>query len=144
VGTTDPSVGFSRMCRVRAAPTVSDVHFTRELDKSQWATFLESLTQELPISDVRIDIISPELGDEVEADGLILEAMSYDSRGDVFEVAAGRGGPTGPALVHHRVDHPQHIWVDSRAGILPSSVAVDDEDGVRTLLRITQAPPLTS
>jgi hypothetical protein len=119
------------------------MQFTRELERSDWKSFLDGLTQELPASDVRIDIISPQLGDEVEAAGLVLQALSYDPRADVLEVVAGRGGPHGPALVHHRVEHPQHIWVDSRAGILPQAIAVDDRDGVRTLLRIEQAPMLT-
>ena len=132
------------MSSVARGPTVRRVQFTRELDKAQWARFLDDVSEELPLSGVRIDILSPELGDEVEAVGLLLQGMSYDPRRDVFEVVAGRGAPTGPMLLHHRVDHPRHIWIDSRAGILPSTIAVDDETGVRTLVRITQASPLTS
>ena len=118
--------------------------FTRELEQSDWKSFLDDLSQELPTSDIRIEIISPELGDEVEGAGLLLHAMSYDPRSDEFEVVAGHGTPRTPAMIHHRVEHPRHIWVDSRAGILPASIAVDAEDGTRTLLRIAQAPTLTS
>lgn len=128
----------------RTARSVADMEFTRELEKSHWKSFLDDLSQELPTSDIRIEIISAELGDEVEAAGLLLHAMSYDPRSDEFEVVAGRGTPHAPELIHHRVEHPRHIWVDSRAGILPASIAVDAEDGARTLLRIAQAPTLTS
>lgn len=128
----------------RTARTVAHMEFTRELEKSDWKSFFDGLSQELPTSEIRIDIMSSELGDQVEAAGVVLHAMSYDPRSDEFEVVAMLGRPHTPALIHHRVDHPRHIWVDSRAGILPASIAVDAEDGTRTLLRIAQAPTLTS
>lgn len=141
---TESSVGLWRMRSHRTAPIVADMELTRELEQSHWKSFLEDVSGEFPTSDIRIDIISPALGDEVEAAGLLLHAMSYDPRTDEFEVVAGRGTARDTALVHHRVEHPQHIWVDSRAGILPSSIAVDAEDGTRTLVRIAPAPTLTS
>ncbi len=64
--------GFWRMRGYRTAPTVADMEFTRELEKSDWKSFLDDLSQELPTSDIRIEIISPELGDEVEGAGLLL------------------------------------------------------------------------
>lgn len=118
------------------------MRYVRELERSQWQPFLDGLTQELPAPDVCIDVVSPRRGDELAA-GLVLQAMSYDPRADEFEVVAGRGTPRGPALVEHRVARPRHIWVDSRVGILPSAIAVDAEDGTRTLVRIATAPSLS-
>ena len=41
-----------------------------------------------------------------------------------------------PSVVRHFVDRPCRIAVDSPVSITPTTIAVDDEDGVRTLVTI--------
>lgn len=66
------------------------MEFTLELERSRRQSFLDDVPEGLATSAIRIDILSPQLGDEVEADGLLLHELSYDPRRDEFEVVAGR------------------------------------------------------
>jgi uncharacterized protein DUF5335 len=108
----------------------------RELAHEAWDEYFDSLSRELLNAPVSIEIAAPSHPRAIEAHRLALQALSYDRRDDVFEVAAVRGGPHLPSSLRHMVDHPTHVFVDSDTMLPPMSIAVDGGDGVRTLIRI--------
>jgi hypothetical protein len=71
---------------------------------------------------------------------MALQAVGYDRRDDVFEVAAARGGPHLPSVLRHMVDHPERIVVDSWTLLAPMTISVDGRDGVRTVIKIADQP----
>jgi hypothetical protein len=62
---------------------------------------------------VSIEVIVSPGPPEVEASPLALQALVYDRRDDLFEIAAARGGPHLPSVLRHLVDHPARIAVNS-------------------------------
>ena len=78
----------------------------RELAQEAWDEYFDSLSKELLNAPVTIEVTSPSRAHGVEARRLALQALSYDRRSDVFEVAAARGGPRLPSSLRHLVDHP--------------------------------------
>jgi uncharacterized protein DUF5335 len=109
---------------------------TRELHHEAWDEYFDSLSRELLNAPVSIEILSPDRPRAVEARRLALQALSYDRRDDVFEVAAARGAPRLPSCLRHLVSHPKHVYVDSDTMLAPMTIAVDDSEGVRTVIRI--------
>ena len=113
---------------------------TRELPRNTWAAYLEQLTIELRNVPVTIEVTSPQEEDAStgrEATHMALQALAYDQRDDVFEVAAAHGGPHLPTVLRHLVDHPARIEVDGPVAITPRYIAVLGEAGVRTVVRIS-------
>ncbi|HEY7633543.1 MAG TPA: DUF5335 family protein [Thermoleophilaceae bacterium] len=107
-----------------------------ELAPEQWAPFLDRVSEELRNAEVSIEIIGAPGPRQVQAHNLALQTLAYDRRGDVFEVSAARGGAHVPSVLRHLVDHPERIVIDGGAATTPSTIAIDDHDGVRTLVRI--------
>jgi hypothetical protein len=113
---------------------------TRELSPEAWSEYLDALSRELLNAPVSIEIIPTPEAPVMEAERLALQALAYDRRDDVFEVTAARGTPHLPAVLRHLVDRPARIAVDSQTMLAPMSIAVDDRDGVRTVITTEREP----
>jgi Family of unknown function (DUF5335) len=115
----------------------------RELAYETWDEYFDAVSRELLNAPVSIQIIAAGGPSRVEADRLALQNLTYDRRGDVFEVAAARGGPHLPCVLRHMVDHPQRVAVDSRVMLAPMTISVDGRDGRRTVITIARDPDIT-
>src|SRR5215470_6822448 len=60
---------------------------TRRLDKKEWRSFLDRLSTALEGKQAEIEIVSLQLGDQIEADWLPLLGIAYDPNDDIVEVA---------------------------------------------------------
>ena len=112
----------------------------RELAHEAWSEYLDAVSKELLHADVSIEIIEGAAPPMIEARKLALQAVAYDRRDDVFEVAVARGGPNLPSVLRHMVDHPERIVVDSWTLLAPMTILVDGRDGVRTVVKISAQP----
>ena len=115
---------------------------TRELVHEAWSEYLEAVSKELLNAQVSIEFIAALGPPAVQAECLALQAVTYDSRQDVFEVAAARGGRRPPRVLRHLVDHPARIEVDSYTLLAPMTISVDGRDGGRTVITIEREPEL--
>ena len=113
---------------------------TRELAQEAWAEYLDAVSRELLNAAVSIAVVAGAGQPVVEEERLALRAIAYDRRDDVFEVAVARGWPHLQSVLRHLVDHPARIEVDSHTMLPPMTIAVDDHDGVRTLITIKSDP----
>lgn len=118
--------------------------FITEVHPTDWSGYFERLMSELPTTWVTIEIEAAVIGHQVEARDLVLEGLNYDRRDDVLEIAAFQPGPTSRAVVRHMIERPVRINVDSPAGILPTAIEIESQDGIRTLVRLHGAPALSS
>ncbi len=118
------------------------MHLAFELPKESWHDYFEDVTKNLPVSEVVIELISEDLGDQIEAEWLPLRFLEYDYKSGVFEVAVGGHDERYPVILRHLIHHPSKVWVDADEGVLPTSVLVEDPEGVQTLIRIRPAPAL--
>jgi hypothetical protein len=115
---------------------------TRELAPEAWSEYLDAVSKELVNAPVSIGIIATPGPPVAHAAHLALRALTYDRHDGVFEVAAARGGPHLPGMLRHMVDHPARIEVDSRTMLAPMTIAVDGQDGVRTVITIEREPEI--
>jgi uncharacterized protein DUF5335 len=94
-----------------------------EVPRSDWQQYFEKLTDEHEGNEVTIELLDQELGDEGEAQRLPLAYLDYDPKDDVFVVAVGGRDRRYPAVLHHLVEAPQRIVVDTYGP--DDAVAVD-------------------
>ena len=117
--------------------------FTRELPRHRWAPELDEITAERRLASTVVEVHDAGRPAASKERGVLLHALAYDARDDVFEVAVARPRPGGEDVLRHVVDHPSRVLVDSREGILPRAIAVDDDAGNRTLVRLVDDAPFT-
>lgn len=99
----------------------------RKLDKKEWKPFFESISKVLGTKQAEIEVLSLNLGDQVEAEWLPLIGLTYDPKDDVLDVALEG--------LDHLIPKPQEIYVDdSSVGL--ASVAVADGEGKRHLIQL--------
>jgi|SRR5208337_1263600 len=117
--------------------TVAD---TNELPRDRWRIYFDDLSRGLATTRATVEIDGPDLGAQVQAEGLLLSGISYDDRDDVLVVGLSPGGAA--ESLEHLVSRPQRIRVESSDAILPSTIEVEDAEGERTLVRLQAAPAL--
>jgi predicted RNA-binding protein YlqC (UPF0109 family) len=108
----------------------------RELPTEAWSEYLEALSRELLNAPVSIEVTEESGPTMVEAERLALQALLYDRRDDVFEVAVARRGEHVPGLLRHLVDHPSRLAIDTETMLAPMTISVDGRDGARTVIRV--------
>lgn len=116
---------------------------TRELAHETWSEYFDAVSKELLNAPVSIEITAESGPTMIEAERLALQALAYDRRDDVFEVTVARGGPHLPSVIRHLVDHPARIEVDSQTMLAPMTIAVDAQDGIRTVITVEREPEFT-
>ncbi len=98
------------------------------VDKEDWASFLEWLTQGLSAGRAEIDVLGLDIGAQVEARNLPLLGLAYDHKNDLIEIALDG--------LDHLIRHPRELSVhDEDGGLL--SIRIVDEDDVTQLIRLT-------
>jgi hypothetical protein len=117
--------------------TVAD---TNELSRDTWRIYFDDLSRGLATTQATVEIDGPDIGAQVQAEGLVLVGITYDDRDDVLVIGLSPGGPT--ESLEHLVSSPQRIRVEPADAILPSTIEVEDAEGVQTLVRLQAAPAL--
>jgi hypothetical protein len=109
---------------------------TQELDAERWHEYLDSLTSTVEGMLVTIEVMDEQEGDQLEVERMPLQAISYDPRDDVLEVALGGRGLRYPVVLRHFISAPRTISVEEASSITPTAILVTDGGGVRTLIRL--------
>lgn len=107
----------------------------QKIDKSEWRSFFDWLSQGLVGARTEIEVASLELGDQIEAEWLPLLGIAYDHKGDILEVALGG--------VDHLIHRPQLVWADLNVGEMVSLEVIDDR-GVSQIIKLRQPLMLPS
>jgi phage repressor protein C with HTH and peptisase S24 domain len=115
---------------------------TRDLDAEVWPRYFDSLTQSSEGLLASIELMSEELGDQSDVERMPLQAISYDPRDDVLEVAVGGRGARYPIVLRHFISNPKTISVEENGEPDPAAIEVTDPSGVRTLIRLFETPAL--
>jgi hypothetical protein len=105
---------------------------TKEIPRQKWKDYFDQFTKRHLRDDrperARIELLSPDLGDQVEADRLYLFGISYDEKSKALEVLLEN--------VDKLVYHPKSIWVvEEKDGFL-SGIEVVRDDGTKEILTI--------
>jgi hypothetical protein len=110
---------------------------TDELPRERWRTYFDDFSRGLARTQATVEIDGPDLGAQVQAEGLLLNGITYDDRDDVLVIGLSPGGPT--ESLEHLVSNPRRILVESSKGVLPATIEVEDAEGRQTLVRLRPA-----
>ena len=108
---------------------------TRELERASWPAYFDSIASSIEGMLVTVELMGEQLGDQTDIERLPVQAISYDPRDDVLEVAVGGRGTRYPVVLRHFISSPTAISVEELEG-RPSAILVTDPGGVRTLIRL--------
>lgn len=108
---------------------------TRKLEKAQWESYFDGVSKNLKGVEGQLEVVSEELGDQVEVEWAFVEGLSYDPKDDVFEIQFAEGKH------NHLIQNPFEIYVEEEAGTL-KAVEVLKEDGTKFVLKLKPAPAL--
>jgi hypothetical protein len=115
---------------------------TQELSPERWVAYFDSIAPSIEGLPVTIEVMSENLGDQTNVERLPLQAIAYDHKDDVLEVAVGGRGPRYPVVLRHFISSPQTISVEESGQTTPIAILVTDAGGDRTLIRLFEAATL--
>jgi hypothetical protein len=92
----------------------------RKLDKKHWKPFFDGISKVLGAKQAEIEVLSLDLGDQVEAEWLPLLGLTYDPKNDVLDVELEG--------LDHMISKPSEIDVED-GGVGLSSLAITDAEG---------------
>jgi len=115
---------------------------TQELDAEKWHEYFDSVTPSIEGMLVTIEVMDEQVGDQLEVERVPLQAISYDPKDDVLEVAVGGRGVRYPVVLRHFISSPQTVSVEESSSVTPAAVFVTDGSGVRTLIRLFEPTEL--
>ena len=101
-----------------------------EIDRSSWAPFLDSVTNSLTSKQAEIEVVSLDLGNQVEADWTPLIGITYDHKNDLIEIALDE--------LDHLVRSPRQVFIDYAVGGILAAIEIIDADGNRQIVKLKE------
>ena len=99
------------------------------LAKLEWREFFDRLSHALSGEPAEVEVASLDLGDQIVAEWIPLQGITYDTADDLLDVSFDR--------LTHLIRHPRDIIVEEGPGGV-SSVAIALRDGSRQVIRLKQ------
>jgi hypothetical protein len=115
---------------------------TQEIPREAWRPYFDELSKVSGTLEATVEVVGRDVGDQIEAQRLVLTGITYDDHDDV--VVIGLDAPGGPREDLERVvDHPQRILV-ATGGTPPEEMTIDIEDaeGHQTIVHLERPPAL--
>jgi len=109
---------------------------TQELAPEAWVGYFDSISPKIEGTLVTIEVMSDELGDQIDVEQLPLQGIGYDPKDNMLEVSVGGRGVRYPVLLRHFISSPKTISVEESGALRPTAILVTDAGGVRTLIRL--------
>jgi hypothetical protein len=100
---------------------------TRKLDKQEWKPFFEGISKVLGAKQAEIEVMSLNIGDQVEAEWLPLIGLTYDPKDDILDIALEG--------LDHVIPKPREIYAED-GGVGLASFAVVDNKGTRHIVKL--------
>ena len=100
---------------------------TRQLDKNGWQRYFDAISKGLGAREVEIEVGSLELGEQVAADWIALNGLTYDPQDNVLQIITGS--------FEHNIRNPQEIYVEENQGALLAIEALDG-DGAKQIVKL--------
>ena len=113
---------------------------TREIPRNEWIKFFDDFSKQHQGWIVIVEVISPELGDQEEADGLPLVGITADVKDGENRIEIMVGGKPEAHLTRI-IQNPKLVWVKQSEEEAHEALDVESEDGTKTILRFSHIPP---
>jgi hypothetical protein len=99
----------------------------RKLDKKEWQPFFDGISKVLGAKQAEVEVLSLDLGDQVEAEWLPLLGVTYDRKNDVLDVELEG--------LDHMIQRPREIFVNTDGpGLM--GFAIVDAEGARQIVKL--------
>lgn len=98
-----------------------------QIDRAQWAPFLDAVTNSLLGKQAEIEVVSLNLGDQIEAEWAPLIGVTYDRKNDLIEIALEE--------MDHLIHSPRELYIDYAVGEVVAAIEIVDADGNRQIVR---------
>jgi uncharacterized protein DUF5335 len=98
-----------------------------QIDRAQWAPFLDAVTNSLLGKQAEIEVVSLNLGDQIEAEWAPLIGVTYDRKNDLIEIALEE--------MDHLIHSPRELFIDYAVGEVVAAIEIVDADGNRQIVR---------
>ena len=98
-----------------------------QIDRAQWAPFLDGITNSLIGKRAEIEVVSLNLGDQIEAEWSPLIGITYDPKDDLIEIALDE--------VDHMIRSPRELFIDYAVGDVVAAIEIVDADGNRQIVK---------
>ena len=98
-----------------------------QIDRAQWAPFLDAITNSLIGKQAEIEVVSLDLGDQIEAEWAPLIGITYDHKNDLIEIALDD--------MDHLVRSPRELFIDYAVGDVVAAIEIVDGDGNRQIVK---------
>jgi hypothetical protein len=98
-----------------------------QIDRAQWAPFLDAITNSLIGKQAEIEVVSLDLGDQMEAEWAPLIGITYDRKNDLIEIALDD--------LDHLIRSPRELFIDYAVGDVVAAIEIVDGDGNRQIVK---------
>jgi hypothetical protein len=98
-----------------------------QIERIRWGPFFDNVTKSLMGKQAEIEVVSLDLGDQIEAEWAPLIGLTYDKKDDQIEIALKE--------LDHLIRSPRDVFVDFGFGGIVA-IAIDDRDGNRQIVRL--------
>ncbi len=103
---------------------------TKKIEKAQWESYFNSITNFLEGKVATIDVTSLDIGDQLQVDEVALFGLTYDPKDDLFEVSLEG--------LDHLILHPKEIYaLTGKNGI--EAIEVVSDKGLKQIISLKQA-----
>ncbi|WP_068878243.1 MULTISPECIES: DUF5335 family protein [unclassified Phenylobacterium] len=99
------------------------------VEKVKWQAAADLLSGQIRGQAARLEVVAAALGDQVEAEWAPFHGITYDPKGDLFEIQFEG--------VDHLVRHPRQFAIQERAG-RAHSLAVVDNNGTKHIMQLRE------
>jgi hypothetical protein len=116
-----------------------------EIERNQWKTFLDEFSKRNQMRPTRLEIIGAEIGAQEEERLLPLAGISFETKGAAsgsVEIILGGETDADPRRLTHTVTGVKRIMPLIGTNTLEDGLGIEDEDGVKTLLRFEMLPEI--
>lgn len=111
----------------------------RTIPEDRWQRFFDSVTRTIQGSQVEVEVVGLDLGDQIQAEWLSLNGLTYDPLDDTFYVYI----EDVDMMFDHAISQPREIVVHMTGPALDQVVVIDADDR-RHIIRLRQPLQLPS
>ena len=108
-----------------------------EIKKENWTNFFDALSKRRYEWKTRIEILNPEIGDQVLSDGLRLNGITAEANGDRISIEILVGADTD-AHQTHNIENPKRVAFLAAADNHGDVIDIEEHDGTKTLITFVE------
>ena len=108
-----------------------------EIKRENWADFFESLSKRRYEWKTKIEVLNPEMGDQILTEGLPLNGVTVETKGDRTSIDVSVGENT-EAHQTHNIKNPSKVAFLAGADNRGDVIDIEEADGTKTLITFVE------